>query len=186
LNWLPQGIPKRANRIERPTNLYPIRGWEGLYSVDEIGNVFSERNRFFLKQNLAGNGYPFVTLHRGKQGKHQVYIHRIIAEMFLSNPKNKPEVNHNDGNKLNNHISNLEWMTSSENNIHAIQVLGVQHKGPHLQGELNGYAKLTEQQVLSIRKERREGKTLLQIGTEFGITFQHVSDICLYKCWRHI
>ncbi len=65
-------------------------------------------------------GYPCVNL--AKNNKHYVArIHRLIAETFINNPESKPQVNHKDGNKLNYSISNLEWVTRSENVRHAFQ-----------------------------------------------------------------
>lgn len=66
------------------------------------------------------NGYCCVTLNKKKQ-----YVHRLVASAFIKNVDNKPQVNHKDGNKRNNHISNLEWVTVSENGKHAYRQLGI-------------------------------------------------------------
>lgn len=71
-------------------------------------------------QYKYNNGYSCVNLNRKKQ-----YVHRLVARAFIENSDNKPQVNHKDGNKSNNHLSNLEWVTASENGQHAYHTLGI-------------------------------------------------------------
>jgi HNH endonuclease/NUMOD4 motif len=98
-----------------------IVGYEGLYAVTTEGNVWAYPNRIhkgkFLKPSLK-KGYLFVCLCKGSTIV-QRNIHRIVAEAYLPNPENKPQVNHKDSNKLNNNLSNLEWCTASENKKHS-------------------------------------------------------------------
>ena len=84
------------------------------YIVYEDGRVWSKQRNKFMKSQIAKNGYVVITLNKIPN-----YLHRIIAECFIPNPENKRTVNHIDGNKLNNAIDNLEWMTHSENHLHA-------------------------------------------------------------------
>ena len=97
-----------------------VVGFEGLYAVDTDGNVWSfwfgkER---ILKSAKDGKGHLKVIL--CKDGKHKtVAVHRLVAIAFILNPENKPEINHKNGIKTDNRIENLEWVTSSENKIHA-------------------------------------------------------------------
>lgn len=93
-----------------------IPGYEGLYSIDESGNVFSYRTKKFLKQTIS-NGYLTVHL-TGTDKKHkQCAIHRLIALTYIPNPDNLPVIDHIDRNKLNNSIENLKWTTVKENNL---------------------------------------------------------------------
>ena len=90
-----------------------IKGFEGLYAIDEDGRVWSYITKKYLKPTLA-RGYLKITLY--KDGKRKdFYIHRLVCEAFIPNPDNKPQVNHLDENKLNNSINNLEWCDAKYN-----------------------------------------------------------------------
>ena len=100
-----------------------IKGYEGLYQVSNMGKIkslkFSHGNKEkILKGNKEKFGYLVVTLYKNK-GRKNFKIHRLVAETFIPNPKNLPQVNHIDGNKQNNRIDNLEWCTAKENTNHA-------------------------------------------------------------------
>jgi hypothetical protein len=95
-----------------------IEGYD-YYTVSNYGRVFSSFSESFRKIKHKPNGYKAIDL--CNNGKHKIYhIHRLVATYFIPNPENKPYVNHIDGNKANNNVSNLEWVTGSENMIHAI------------------------------------------------------------------
>lgn len=104
-----------------------IDGYENLYQVSNLGNVRSLNYRHTRKPNniaKAKNRDGYSTVRMNKFGKRAVkQIHQLVAKTFIPNPENKPEVNHKDGNKENNQVSNLEWVTSKENTKHAIDVL---------------------------------------------------------------
>lgn len=110
-----------------------IQNYEGYYQISNLGNVKSlhygskvnnpnwdKLPSHLLKQKVSTSGYLRVELYKQKSRK-CFYVHRLVASMFIPNPLNKPEVNHIDGNKLNNCVDNLEWTTISENQIHAIK-----------------------------------------------------------------
>ena len=102
-----------------------IIGFEGLYQVSQFGNVRSlNYNHTSNTKNLSikhhHTGYKFVTL-CGDNIHKNMFIHRLVACAFIPNPNNVPCVNHIDGDKSNNTVSNLEWMTYKENTRHAIE-----------------------------------------------------------------
>lgn len=91
-----------------------IKGYEGLYSVDTDGVVYGRKGNP-LKPYDNGYGYLIVDLHDLNGGKRHRKVHRLVADAFIPNPDNLPEVNHRDEDKYNNAVSNLEWCTSSYN-----------------------------------------------------------------------
>lgn len=107
---------------QRKESWRPVVGYEGLYEVSDKGRVKSFlkiKNRILKPVN---DNYLRVDLY--KNGKNNLkLIHRLVAEAFIKNPNTKPQVNHIDGNKHNNTIENLEWVTAKENGKHAYNVL---------------------------------------------------------------
>ena len=98
-----------------------IKDYEGLYQVSNFGRIKSTKMKFgkqyietIMQPSMTVWGYCRVCLIKDKKGKNK-YVHRLVAETFIPNPENKPQVNHIDSNKLNNNVSNLEWVTAKEN-----------------------------------------------------------------------
>lgn len=97
-----------------------IKDYEGLYQVSNYGRVKSlggksnHKKSIVLKQNKDKNGYFFVILKHNGTSKYYK-VHRLVAEAFIPNPNNKPQVNHLDENKQNNNVYNLEWASCKEN-----------------------------------------------------------------------
>lgn len=121
----------------------PIKDYEGIYEINEVGKIRRIDRNYFLKPMLGKNGYFMVCLWKQNTPGYR-YIHRILAEAFLPNPKSLPTVNHIDGNKGNNDLSNLEWASYSRNNKHAYET-GLKNpsrntgpKKPVIQLDING------------------------------------------------
>jgi len=95
-----------------------INGFSGRYLISSHGRIKSLRDNRIMKPLKTTTGYYQIQF--SENGiRSQFRIHRLVADAFISNPNNKPEINHKDGNKLNNAASNLEWCTKSENAKHA-------------------------------------------------------------------
>ena len=99
-----------------------IPGYEGYYKISSNGKVWSVRNQCYLKVHKNKSGYNWVWIQGStRKERNHFYLHRLVAQSFISNPENKLEVNHKDGNKDNCDYTNLEWMTHKENIIHGHQ-----------------------------------------------------------------
>ena len=122
------------------------------YAVDVDGKIYNRKTGNALKQRLNRDGYSVVEL--WKENKKTVYtVHRFVAKAFIPNPDNRPCVNHKDGNKANNKVENLEWVTYSQNTIHAFELGLMKAK----QGEDVHNSVLTEEQVHKICQLMEKG-----------------------------
>jgi len=129
------------------------------YSISESGEVISRFGRQ-IKQHTSSAGYARVELWSGGFGR-KYSVHRLVADLYIPNPEGKPQVNHKDGDKLNNDKSNLEWCTRSENQLHAYR-----------NGLQKGYKKptpLSEEHKKALCGSRWKGET--RVYEAEGITF---------------
>lgn len=136
-----------------------------------------------LSPSLDTKGYPFVALSLDGAVK-LLRVHTLVVGAFIAVVPPKMTVNHKDGVKTNNELSNLEIASYSENNFHAINVLKVKHKGPR--GERAPKSKLTSDQVLAIRKARAEGARWVDLARQYGVDVSNVRAIVNRKSWTHI
>ena len=149
------------------------------YLVSNFGRV---KNKYWkiLKPIKKENGYYRVYL------KSKWYpIHRLVAEAFIPNPDNKPQVNHIDGNKKNNNVNNLEWCTAGENIKHAYKTNLRSAKG-----ENNTQAKLSEEQIKEIRFLYVKGKhcefNSRGLAKKYNVNPKTILDIVNKKNWKDI
>lgn len=123
-----------------------IEGYDGKYQVSNLGRIKAvyirgiKRNKV-LSSTITPEGYLKIILYK-KGSKKTFMLHRLVAKAFIPNLENKPQVNHIDGNKLNNKINNLEWCTSSENIIHAYTV--------GLKKGIRGYENVCSKQIVQL------------------------------------
>ena len=174
-----------------------IKGYPN-YMISNFGRVWSRKKevvfkngakRTFKEQYLSicytKTGYCIVRLSNNGVKKTK-YVHRLVAEHFIENNLNKPEVNHIDGNKNNNKSQNLEWCTSKENKIHGWKNrLYKSHN--NMKGEKHGNHKLKEKDVLEIRRlyDNRE-KTLKELSLLFNTPNSTIQKIVYRKTWKHL
>lgn len=113
-------------KLEQIETWRAIAAYEGLYEVSDLGNIRAIKRSGSKGLSLKvhkSKGYLQVWLSKSNKVK-KFSAHRLVALAFIPNSENKPEVNHKDGNKINNHITNLEWVTKAENEAHKKGVLG--------------------------------------------------------------
>ena len=99
-------------------NWYPVKDWEGLYEINKNGDVRNAKTKKLIVGDINNCGYYRVALYNQGQGK-KYFRHRLVAEHFLDKPEGKDFVNHINGDKSNNSLENLEWVSQSENEKHA-------------------------------------------------------------------
>jgi hypothetical protein len=155
------------------------------YEVSSFGRVRRFTGRV-LSPGLAGRGYPFVILFADRQLPN-AYIHQLVLEAFIGpRPTPRHQVNHIDGVKTNNHLSNLEWTTASENMRHAFAhgLIVSSHTGEH-PGEAHHNARLTEADVRFIRGEGR-AIDVDTLAAQFGVHRMHIYRIRRGERWKHL
>lgn len=145
------------------------------YYISEFGHVYNKRGRR-MKPRMKKTGYLDIGLF---VHKHKIYpqIHVLVASTYIPNPDNLPVVNHIDGNKLNNHVSNLEWVTYSQNTQHAFAtgLMTPQY------GEKNGMALFTNKEVEHICELLQDGMEIDDVCREVGLDPHNPSDF--HRIW---
>lgn len=174
----------------------PITGYEGKYEVSNQGRVKSlsrticcgrnkrtVRNvgeRIISTKNIS-HGYKKTDLFKGNIRK-QFFVHRLVAYAFVPNPLKKPNVNHLDGNKLNNRAENLEWVTQKEN-IHHAMASGLKKS---LRGDAAPTSKLTWKEVRDIRKHSKEGVSSVDLAKMYGVHYNTIYSVVKLKSWMEV
>lgn len=150
--------------------------------VSDCGTVKSLKTGKEFKQSINEFGYKNVSVPTGEKGKtYKRKVHRLVAQTFIPNPENKREVNHIDGNKLNNHVSNLEWVTSKENKTHAWD------NGLYTSiGENHHDALHTEDFIREICKLIEDGWRNKDIAETLGLHKDFVADIRTGRRWKSV
>jgi len=146
------------------------------YTIDKLGNVFNTRSQKYIKGVVNSRGYRVYSINNRLMSGH-----RLVAEAFIDNPNNLSQVNHKDGDKLNNSVDNLEWVTPLQNTRHAIEY-GLRDNS----GSNNPSSLLTNDDVEEIKIMGLNGVQQKDIAKHFNIDRTTVSDIFRNKTWKHV
>lgn len=158
-----------------------IVGFEGLYEVDEYGNVYSLRKGNILAPVKMKSGYYYVHLCNGKITK-LARLHRVVANAFLPNPEKLAQVNHINGDKSDNRAENLEWCDNIYNMRHAVKT-GLFNPV----GENNPSSKLSLEDVEEIRKEykyKAKGRNTKSLALKYGVSNVMIGKIVRGENWK--
>jgi hypothetical protein len=133
------------------------------YEISNLGGL-RRTTVIYLKTQISA-GYERITI--GGRGIYKAaLIHRLVGKAFIDNPLKKPQINHKDGNKLNNRVDNLEWATRSENQLHAyrnkLQLDSI--------GGVHWSARLTEEDFIEIRNKLDNGYSMTQLAKELNMS----------------
>ena len=148
------------------------------YLIGSNGEVIGRRGKPLIG-SVSAKGYPRVKIFDLNNKQKTVTRHRLVAEAFIPNPLNKPQVNHIDADKSNNCISNLEWVTNDENHSHKMR-MGLNNTPP---GEASHRAKMSNEDALCIYMDERD---YLEISEEYGVSMASVYSIKGRRSWRYI
>lgn len=151
-----------------------VRGLDRIVKSSSPGHIHGRRLKGKMLKPYMSNGYLSVNL-----GGKAMYIHRLIAAAFIGPIPDEMQINHRDGNKLNNCITNLEIVTHQENAIHAV-AMGL----TPAMGRSNYSAKLTDELVIEIRQDVSLSQAAMAV--KYGVTQALISRIRSGKAWKHV
>lgn len=153
---------------DNDNNFVDIIGYEGKYEINRKGDVRRKGTEHCLAKCNDDDGYPQTSLHTfdANKTRRRIRNHRLVALQFIPNPENKPEVDHIDRNRQNNHVSNLRWVTHQENQNNKITTI-VLAEG---------------QTMLDYKKQRRVTKIYCQCGGKYTL----MSKARHFKTTKHV
>ncbi len=184
-------VPEEEWRPIPSMELYEVSTLGRIRSVDAVtygagGKKYTRKGRL-LKTHPNTCGYQLAEMHFGDSRK-TIALHRLVASTFLPpDASTRLEVNHIDGDKLNNCPQNLEWVTRSENMRHAYR-LGLKRQTTHSRnaGEAHGNSKLIANQVRELRALHKAGISRCRLARAYGLSHNTVCGILTRKRWKHI
>ena len=137
------------------------------YTISDKGEIVNTNTNKELKPYIRKDGYVIISLSKGGK-KYKCYLHRLVAETFIPNPDNLPQVNHKDEDKTNNCVSNLEWITSKDNCNYGTrnERQGLGHSKPIEQYDLEG-------------NFIKEWDSATQVERDLGFNHSNISKCCL-------
>jgi hypothetical protein len=170
------------DNIEKTEQWKDIPGYEDLYQASNLGRIKSYPKPNFkcfrILKHKDSKGYSSLNMCKNKKVI-ALKVHRLIAITFIPNPENKPDVNHKKGIKKDNRVTELEWNTKLENNIHAYRT-GL--KKPKKSIDCN-FSKLSENQIKQI-KENKDNLNQRELGELYNVSQSNISNILNNKTWK--
>lgn len=165
----------------------------GRYQVSSEGRIKSlsflktgNKSSFLTKERIIKPGTDkdgyYVFVYSIESQRTTKRVHRVVAETFIPNPENLPQVNHKNSIRNDNRVENLEWVSARDNMMHGIKYGNVKPTS----GEINGMSKLTEDDVRAIRAAYEAGESYSEIATRYPVNTYTIHRIARRQCWRHI
>lgn len=152
-----------------------IKEASSLYSISNHGRIFSIKRKIIRKVQIDKDGYYRVTLHH----HHSFFIHRLIGRYFVKGFKKTLQINHKNGDKKDNRLGNLEWITQRENLLHA------QKNHLILRGDNHGRSKLKEREIFEIRALSGK-KTHIEIAKKYKVCKATVTRVINKRTWKFL
>jgi hypothetical protein len=152
------------------------------YIVYASGKVINKNTGKQIKPQENNCGYLRVQMCNGSL-KPRFFVHRLVAEIYIPNPLNLPQVNHKDGNKKNNDVSNLEWVSASQNRKHAFSELGL--KPTRVCGADSGACKITLEQLSEAASKVASGRLIKDVALDYGIHRKYLGALLSGRVKRH-
>lgn len=187
LNGFYRKINNYPNIINEETEEWKQHPKHSLYLISNQGRIkrkpyITTHNRLWkekILKNIAHNdGYLVVDILQDNKKRTIVLVHRLVAETFISNENNLPEVNHKDGNKQNNYYKNLEWSTRNENEQHSYDIIKTSHHNLNSRKKhSNNLLKLNKEQRELIKIEYSKGESSRQLGKKYNVDHTVILDI---------
>lgn len=156
----------------------PVVGYEGWYSVSNLGRVRRDGGKILKVGNRGG--YTYFVASKEAKTKH-LTVHIAVASAFIGERRAGMQINHKNGIKNDNRPSNLEWVTPKENIAHSIAVLGNSRRG-----EKSGHAKLTAGAVVDIRNWSQLGESVKNIAEKLGVHTNTIYCVLNSRTWKHV
>jgi hypothetical protein len=160
-----------------------VENYKG-YFITETGKVWSSKTNRFLKTFVNRKGYLLVKLVNSREDQKTISVHRLVAQHYLTERGSGTQVNHIDGNKLNNSKGNLEWISCLDNVRHS-WAIGL-HTNDLRKGTNNKQSKLNDEAVLDIRLRLQNGEKLKEIACDYRVDISLISLIKRNKIWQHV
>lgn len=159
-----------------------VPGLKKIFWVTETGILVSRRSKKILSQHINESGYAVHATTIGGRGGKAIAprIHQLVARAFIKNPENKPEINHIDGVKTNNFVTNLEWVTAQENIDHAWRT-GL---AKAISAYDNPAARFSREEVAYIRNLDMSNMSYRELARKYGVSHSSISDIINYRSYR--